>query len=58
MKKEKYNFTIIFDELDKISKDQTYQITEDEIKEYDEIQTLREIVIEAQTQPKTFFSST
>lgn len=58
MEKVKYNFSIIFDELDKVTKSQTYQITEDTIKEYDEIQALREIVIETQTQPKTFFSST
>lgn len=58
MEKEKYNFSIIFDELDKLSKDQTYQITEETIKKYDEIQALREIVIETQTPPKTFISST
>lgn len=58
MEKEKYDFSIIFDELDKLSKDQVYQITKDVTKEYDEIQALREIVIESQTQPKTYFSST
>lgn len=58
MEKEKYNFSIIFDELDKLTKDQAIQVTKDEIKEYDEIQALREIVIETQTPPKTFISST
>lgn len=58
MKKEKYDFSIIFDELDKLSKDPATQVTKDEIKKYDEIQALREIVIESQTQPKTHFSST
>ncbi|ODS30246.1 MAG: hypothetical protein SCARUB_04644 [Candidatus Scalindua rubra] len=58
MPQKQYNFTIIFEELDKLSKDPTSQIIKEEIKEYEEIQTLREIVLEIQTQPKTYFSST
>ena len=58
MPEKQYNFSIIFKELDKITKDLISQITKDEIKEYEEIQKLREIVLEIQSQPKTYFSST
>ncbi|MGR3301571.1 MAG: hypothetical protein ACUZ8I_03605 [Candidatus Scalindua sp.] len=36
---------IIFDELDKLSKDPTSQTVKEELKEYEEIQALRETVI-------------
>lgn len=58
MSEKQYNFSIIFKELDKISKDPTSHITKDETKEYEEIRKLREIVLEIQSQPKTYFSST
>lgn len=56
--KKQYNFSIIFEELDKLSEEPEIQISEEELKEYDEIRTLREIVMEVQSTQQTCFTST
>jgi hypothetical protein len=58
MAENKYNFSIIFEEVNKLSKEPDVQLTSDELKEYEEIRTLREIVLEMQSPVKTYFTST
>jgi len=58
MVEKKSNFTIIFDELDRLLKEPDVRMTSDELKEYEEIRTLREIVIEIQSPAKTYLTST
>ena len=57
-KPKQYNFSIIFAELDKLSEETESQISEEDIKEYDEIRNLREIVMEVQSTEQTYFTST
>jgi hypothetical protein len=56
--KKQYNFSIIFEELNKLSEEPEVKISEEEFKEYDEIRTLREIVMEVQSTQQTYFTST
>ena len=58
MVENKSNFSIIFEELDKLSKEPDVRLTSDELKEYEEIRTLREIVLEIQSPMKTYLTST
>ena len=58
MGEKKSNFSIIFEELDKLSKEPDVRLTSDELKEYEEIRTLREIVLEIQSPIKTYLTST
>jgi spore coat polysaccharide biosynthesis protein SpsF (cytidylyltransferase family) len=58
MAENKSNFSIIFEELDKLSKEPDARLTSDELKEYEEIRTLREIVLEIQSPIKTYLTST
>ena len=58
MVENKSNFSIIFEELDKLSKEPDVRLTSDELKEYEEIRTLREIVLEIQSPIKTYLTST
>jgi len=58
MVENKSNFSIIFEELDKLSKEPDVRLTSDELKEYEEIRTLREIVLEIQSPAKTYLTST
>ncbi len=58
MVENKSNFSIIFEELEKLSKEPDAQLTSDELKEYEEIRTLREIVLEIQSPAKTYLTST
>jgi spore coat polysaccharide biosynthesis protein SpsF (cytidylyltransferase family) len=58
MAENKSNFSIIFEELDKLSKEPDVRLTSDELKEYEEIRTLREIVLEIQSPIKTYLTST
>jgi len=58
MVEKKSNFSIIFEELDKLSKEPDVRLTSDELKEYEEIRTLREIVLEIQSPVKTYLTST
>lgn len=58
MGENEYKFSIIFEELDKLSNEPENRITADEIKEYEEIRVLREIVLEMQTPAQTYFTST
>jgi len=58
MVENKSNFSIIFEELDKLSKEPNVRLTSDELEEYEEIRTLREIVLEMQSPVKTYLTST
>jgi spore coat polysaccharide biosynthesis protein SpsF (cytidylyltransferase family) len=58
MVENKSNFSIIFEELDKLSKEPDVRLTSEELKEYEEIRTLREIVLEIQSPVKTYLTST
>ena len=58
MGENEYKFSIIFEELEKLSKEPENRITADEIKEYEEIRVLREIVLEMHTPAQTYFTST
>jgi spore coat polysaccharide biosynthesis protein SpsF (cytidylyltransferase family) len=58
MVENKSNFSIIFEELDKLSKEPDVRLTSDELEEYEEIRTLREIVLEMQSPVKTYLTST
>jgi spore coat polysaccharide biosynthesis protein SpsF (cytidylyltransferase family) len=58
MVENKSNFSIIFEELDKLSKEPNVRLTSDELEEYEEIRTLREIVLEMQSPAKTYLTST
>jgi spore coat polysaccharide biosynthesis protein SpsF (cytidylyltransferase family) len=58
MVENKSNFSIIFEELDRLSKEPDVRLTSDELKEYEEIRTLREIVLEIQSPVKTYLTST
>lgn len=56
-----YDFHIIFVKMaeprDQISADHE-KLSQDQIKEYEEIRELREIVMEVQARPQVFFSTT
>ncbi len=58
MTQEKHEFQIIFEKMAETAEDQTIRITKEEIEEYDEIRTLREIVMEIQQEPLVCFAST
>jgi spore coat polysaccharide biosynthesis protein SpsF (cytidylyltransferase family) len=58
MVEKKSNFSIIFEELDKLSKEPDVRLTSEELKEYEEIRTLREIVLEIQSPVKAYLTST
>jgi spore coat polysaccharide biosynthesis protein SpsF (cytidylyltransferase family) len=58
MVENKSNFSIIFEELDKLSKEPDVRLTSDELEEYEDIRTLREIVLEMQSPVKTYLTST
>jgi hypothetical protein len=56
-----YDFRIIFVKMaefdEQIAKEQG-EICDDEIKEYNEIRALREIVMEVETKPQVLFATT
>lgn len=52
MKKRMYDFTILFDEMDKLRVEGSEGVNKEDVSEYDEINTLREIVIDVQTPTK------
>jgi hypothetical protein len=58
MGENEYKFSIILEELDKLSKEPENRITTDEIKECEEIRVLREIVLDMQTPAQNYFTST
>lgn len=61
MSSKLYDFHIIFVKMDEpqvqLSIDQE-KVSQDQIKEYEEIRELREIVMEVQAKPQVFFSTT
>ncbi len=54
MSEKQHKFSIIFEELDRLS----VELESDELEKYEEIQALREIVLEMQTPVQTQFTST
>jgi len=58
MSEKQYKFSIIFEELNKLSEEPEIRLVADEFKEYEEIQVLREIVLEMQVPAQTYLTST
>jgi len=58
MPEKQYKFSIIFEELNKLSEEPEIRLVADEFKEYEEIQVLREIVLEMQVPAQTYLTST
>lgn len=58
MPEKQYKFSIIFEELDKLSEEPEIRLAADEFKEYEEIRALREIVLEMQAPAQTYLTST
>lgn len=58
MQQKQYDFTIIFDELEKVSKDPAFLTIKENTEDCEEIQAIREIVLDVQSKPKTYFAST
>ncbi|HEX9902820.1 MAG TPA: hypothetical protein VGB72_08160 [Acidobacteriota bacterium] len=58
MEDSKLDFDIIFEEIEKLNKENDVKLTSEEIIEYDEIRRLREIVIEIQSPQQSFYTST
>jgi len=58
MTKQKLNFDIIFEEIKKQKKDKNAVIDMEEIKLYDEIRELSEIVSEVQEPENMYFTTT
>ena len=58
MKKRTYDFTILFEEMDKLSDEGLGRITEEDIAENNEINILREIVLDVQTPGKVCLVTT
>jgi hypothetical protein len=58
MPEKQHKFSIIFEELDKLSEEPESRLEEDELDEYEEIRALREIVLEIQDTVQTYFTST
>jgi hypothetical protein len=52
------DFTIIFNELDRISKEPNVLLTNEDIMENEEIRILREIVIEIQAPKMLYYTGT
>jgi hypothetical protein len=52
------DFTIIFDELSRLSKEPNVLLNKEEITENEEIQILREIVMQIQTPKMTYYTGT
>lgn len=51
---EKCDFSVILNEVNRLSNELNLMLTDDEIRVYDEIKTLREILCEIE-EPKLFF---
>ena len=58
MKENQYNFTIIYKELERLSKEPEIELAFNDMKEHEEIRALREIALEIQTAPQIYFAST
>lgn len=58
MSDKQHKFSIIFEELDRLSVEPEFQFESGELDEYEEIQALRKIVLEMQTPLQTYFTST
>lgn len=58
MPEKQHKFTIIFEELDKLSEEPEIRLEDDELDEYEEIRALREIVLEIQNPAQTYLTST
>lgn len=58
MSEKQHRFSIIFEELDRLSVEPEILFEPGELEEYEEIQALRKIVLEMQTPVQTYFTST
>jgi hypothetical protein len=53
----KCDISIVFDEVERLSKEPGLLLTKDEIRDYEEIRILREIVLEMES-PKSIYYTT
>ncbi|CAD6492890.1 MAG: hypothetical protein DIAAKJNI_00407 [Candidatus Argoarchaeum ethanivorans] len=58
MSEKQHRFSIIFEELDRLSVEPEIRFESGELEEYEEIQALRKIVLEMQNPVQTYFAST
>lgn len=58
MKKQNYNFEIIFRKLSELRSSQAQVASSQELKESEEINELREIVLDVSEENEQFFSTT
>jgi len=58
MSDKQHRFSIVFEELDRLSVEPEFRFESGELEEYEEIQALRKIVLEVQTPVQTYFTST
>jgi hypothetical protein len=58
VKKNQNNYKIIFNERDRIINEEDIFISEADILDYDEINELREIVLDVQSQKKCYLTTT
>jgi len=58
MVKKERGFSIVLDELSKLSAEPEVRLAADELEEHDEIRALREIVLEMQAPVQVYFTST
>ena len=57
-KKNKYNFTIVFDKLAELKSGNELPLSCKEFTEYQEINKLREIILDISEQKEQYFSTT
>jgi len=58
MPEKKYDFSIIYEELDRLSEESKLSISDNELIEYEEIRILGDIVIEMNSPDVNYFTST
>ena len=58
MSEKQHRFSIIFEELDRLSLEPEIRFEAGELEEYEEIRALRKIVLEMQKPVQTYFTST
>ena len=58
MPEKKYDFSIIYEELDRLSEESELSLSDNELIEYEEIRNLGDIVIEINSPDVNYFTST
>jgi len=58
MLEREYDFSIVFEQLDKLADEPDTRLTADEPDEYEEMRVLREIVLDIQAPERSYVTST